>query len=78
MHERKLMIFGGNANPRLTQNIASYLHQPIGKLQLTRFSDGETAVETGGERAVGGEGAEGVEAEAAAEFARVEFVAFYG
>ncbi len=45
MHERKLMIFGGNANPRLTQNIASYLHKPIGKLQLTRFSDGETAVE---------------------------------
>jgi len=39
------MIFGGNANPRLTQNIASYLHQPIGKLQLNRFSDGETAVE---------------------------------
>ncbi len=39
------MIFGGNANPRLTQNIAAYLQQPIGKLQLTRFSDGETAVE---------------------------------
>ena len=39
------MIFGGNANPRLTQNIASYLQQPIGKAQLTRFSDGETAVE---------------------------------
>ena len=45
MHERRLMIFGGNANPQLTQNIASYLHQPIGKLQLNRFSDGETAVE---------------------------------
>ena len=45
MPERKLMIFGGNANPRLTQNIASYLQQPIGKAQLTRFSDGETAVE---------------------------------
>jgi ribose-phosphate pyrophosphokinase len=45
MQERRLMIFGGNANPRLTQNIASYLHTPIGKLQLNRFSDGETAVE---------------------------------
>lgn len=45
MPERKLMIFGGNANPRLTQNIASYLQQPIGKAQLTRFSDGETSVE---------------------------------
>jgi len=39
------MIFGGNAHPRLTQNIAAYLQQPIGKMQLSRFSDGETAVE---------------------------------
>ncbi len=39
------MIFGGNANPLLTQNIAAYLHQPIGKAALTRFSDGETSVE---------------------------------
>ena len=39
------MIFGGNANPRLTQKVAAYLHQPTGKLQLTRFSDGETQVE---------------------------------
>ncbi len=45
MHERKLMIFGGNANPQLTQRIAGYLHQPIGKAQLSRFSDGETSVE---------------------------------
>ncbi len=45
MADRRLMIFGGNANPRLTQNIASYLHQPIGKLALSRFSDGETSVE---------------------------------
>jgi len=39
------MIFGGNAHPRLTQNIAAYLQQPTGKRQLSRFSDGETAVE---------------------------------
>lgn len=45
MHERKLMVFGGNANPRLAQKIAAYLHQPLGKLQLSRFSDGETSVE---------------------------------
>ncbi len=45
MPDRKLMIFGGNANPKLTQNIASYLHTPIGKASLFRFSDGETAVE---------------------------------
>ena len=45
MNDRKLMIFGGNANPLLTQNIAAYLQQPIGKASLTRFSDGETSVE---------------------------------
>ncbi|MEE9334368.1 MAG: ribose-phosphate diphosphokinase [Granulosicoccaceae bacterium] len=45
MPDRKLMIFGGNANPTLTQNIAAYLHTPIGKASLCRFSDGETAVE---------------------------------
>jgi len=45
MRERRLMIFGGNANPELTRKIAAYLQQPLGKVQLTRFSDGETAVE---------------------------------
>ena len=45
MRERRLMIFGGNANPELTRNIAAYLQQPLGKVQLTRFSDGETSVE---------------------------------
>ncbi len=45
MNDRKLMIFGGNANPVLTQNIASYLHQPIGKVAISHFSDGETSVE---------------------------------
>ena len=45
MREHRLMIFGGNANPALTRKIAAYLQQPLGKIQLTRFSDGETAVE---------------------------------
>lgn len=45
MREPKLMVFGGNANPRLTQNIATYLQRPIGKAQLSRFSDGETSFE---------------------------------
>jgi len=39
------MIFGGNANPVLTQNIAAYLQQPIGKVSISHFSDGETSVE---------------------------------
>lgn len=45
MNDRKLMIFGGNANPVLTQNIAAYLQQPLGKASMVRFSDGETSVE---------------------------------
>jgi ribose-phosphate pyrophosphokinase len=45
MRDQKLMIFGGNANPRLAQSIAAYLHKPLGKLHLARFSDGETTVE---------------------------------
>ncbi len=39
------MVFGGNANPTLTQRISSHLHQPIGKAALSRFSDGETSLE---------------------------------
>lgn len=45
MSDRRLMIFGGDANPALTRKVAAYLHEPLGKLQLTRFSDGETQVE---------------------------------
>jgi len=45
MRDQKLMVFGGNANPKLAQSIAAYLQQPLGKLQLSRFSDGETSVE---------------------------------
>lgn len=39
------MVFGGNANPELTQKVASYLQTPIGKANLSRFSDGETSLE---------------------------------
>lgn len=45
MTDRKLMVFGGNANPALTKEVCRYLHQPIGKAALSRFSDGETALE---------------------------------
>ncbi|MGQ7845133.1 ribose-phosphate pyrophosphokinase [Granulosicoccus sp. 3-233] len=40
-----MMIFGGNANTQLTGEIAAYLQQPVGKLSLSRFSDGETSLE---------------------------------
>ena len=45
MPDRKLMIFGGNANPDLTRSVAAHLQTSVGKSALSRFSDGETALE---------------------------------
>lgn len=39
------MVFTGNANPQLTQDIVNYLKLPLGKAIVDRFSDGEIAVE---------------------------------
>lgn len=36
-----LRVFSGNANPALAQKIACELQRPLGKVHLTRFSDGE-------------------------------------
>jgi len=41
----QLMLFSGSANPPLAQDIANYLHMPLGKLHLGRFSDGEVQIE---------------------------------
>jgi len=40
-----LMIFTGNANPKLAADVASHLHIPLGKATVGRFSDGEVMVE---------------------------------
>lgn len=40
-----MMIFTGNANPKLTQDISTHLQLPIGKALVSTFSDGETLVE---------------------------------
>ena len=40
-----LTIFTGNANRSLAQDIANYLHLPLGKAQVGRFSDGEVHIE---------------------------------
>ncbi|MCP4210077.1 MAG: ribose-phosphate pyrophosphokinase [Halieaceae bacterium] len=39
------MVFTGNANPELAQKVASRLYLALGKADVGRFSDGETAVE---------------------------------
>ena len=42
-----LMLFTGNANPRLSMKIAEILNLPLGKMLVGRFSDGEIMVEIG-------------------------------
>src|ERR1700722_19867821 len=39
------MIFSGNANRELAENIVQHLNLPLGKALVGRFSDGETMVE---------------------------------
>lgn len=40
-----MMIFTGNANPRLALKTAEHLNLPLGKVTVGRFSDGEVMVE---------------------------------
>jgi ribose-phosphate pyrophosphokinase len=40
-----LMIFTGNANPKLAADVAAHLHLPLGKATVGRFSDGEVMCE---------------------------------
>lgn len=45
MANESIMIFAGNANIPLAEQISDYLNQPLGKAQVGRFSDGEVMVE---------------------------------
>lgn len=40
-----LMVFSGNGNPELAQEIARYLGLPIGNALVSQFSDGEINIE---------------------------------
>jgi ribose-phosphate pyrophosphokinase len=40
-----MMVFAGNANPRLAEDVCEHLSLPLGKANVGRFSDGETTVE---------------------------------
>ena len=42
---KKVCIFSGNANPKLAQDISTFLETPLAKSRTTRFSDGESFVE---------------------------------
>ena len=41
----KMMVFTGNANPGLAAKVTRKLHIPLGNADVTKFSDGEVAVE---------------------------------
>ena len=41
----KLMIFSGNATPALAKRVTDHLKLPLGEIEVSRFSDGETRVE---------------------------------
>ena len=45
MSDQSLMLFSGNANRPLAQEIANYLKVPLGQAQIGKFSDGECQVE---------------------------------
>ena len=45
MADSKLMLFSGNANTKLSQDIANYLKQPLGQAVISQFSDGEIQIE---------------------------------
>lgn len=45
MANKSVMIFAGNANVTLAENISLYLDQPLGQANVGRFSDGEIMVE---------------------------------
>ncbi|UNU72789.1 ribose-phosphate pyrophosphokinase [Moraxella nasovis] len=40
-----IAVFSGSANPQLAKTVADHLHIPLGKADITRFSDGEIAIE---------------------------------
>ena len=43
--DSNLMVFSGNAHPKLAQDMADYLNVSLGKALISRFSDGEVQVE---------------------------------
>ncbi len=42
--DKTFSIFSGNSNPGLAKEMAAYLNVPLGKVELTKFADGENYV----------------------------------
>jgi ribose-phosphate pyrophosphokinase len=45
--EQDLVVFSGNSNKPLVKEVCDYLQAPVGKCEVSRFSDGEIQIEIG-------------------------------
>lgn len=45
MSDTDMMVFSGNANPKLAKDIVNHLNMPLGKAAIDKFSDDEIMVE---------------------------------
>ncbi len=45
--ERQLLVFSGRSNPQFSSSISERLNRELGRLEVTRFSDGELLIEIG-------------------------------
>jgi ribose-phosphate pyrophosphokinase len=45
--EQDLVVFSGNSNKPLVKEVCDYLQTPVGKCDVSRFSDGEIQIEIG-------------------------------
>src|SRR5947208_9546807 len=43
-HQHEIKVFAGTSNPEFADAVAAWLNQPLGKLRISRFADGETYV----------------------------------
>lgn len=43
-HQHEIKVFSGTSNPQFAQSVAELLKLPLGKLRISRFTDGETYV----------------------------------
>ena len=43
-HQHEIKVFSGTSNPAFAQSAADWLKLPLGKLRISRFSDGEAYV----------------------------------
>ena len=44
VHAREIKVFAGTSNPEFAGAVADTLKLPLGKLRISRFTDGETYV----------------------------------